>query len=98
MPPRKDGRPRGGYLPGHFGEPAGWGDALIGVTAPFVAIATARRWRGWRAIATLWSPHSLRNPASIFEWGTGNVGVRAGGNLLREFWPDVKSVFHKTKK
>jgi hypothetical protein len=50
------------------------------------------------AIATLWSPHSLRNPASIFEWGTGNVGVRAGGNLLREFWPDVKGIFRKNKK
>jgi hypothetical protein len=47
------------------------------------------------AIATLWSPKSLRNPASIFEWGTGNVGVRAGGNFLREFWPDVKSMFRK---
>jgi hypothetical protein len=50
------------------------------------------------AIATLWSPHSLRNPASIFEWGTGNVGVRAGGNFLREFWPDVKSIFRKKPK
>jgi hypothetical protein len=47
------------------------------------------------AIATLWSPRSLRNGASIVEWGTGNVGVRAGGNLLREFWPDLKSVFRK---
>jgi hypothetical protein len=47
------------------------------------------------AIATLWSPQSLRNPASIVEWGTGNVGVRAGGNFLREFWPDVKSIFRK---
>jgi hypothetical protein len=47
------------------------------------------------AIATLWSPHSLRNPKSIFEWGTGNVGVRAGGNFLREFWPDVKGLFKK---
>jgi hypothetical protein len=49
------------------------------------------------AIATLWSPRSLRTPASIFEWGSGNVGVRAGGNFLREFWPDVKSVFQKKK-
>jgi hypothetical protein len=49
------------------------------------------------AIATLWSPRSLRNPESIFEWGTGNVGVRAGGNFLREFWPDVKSIFKKSK-
>ena len=50
------------------------------------------------AIATLWSPRSLRTPGSIFEWGTGNVGVRAGGNLVREFWPDVKSIFHKKSK
>jgi hypothetical protein len=49
------------------------------------------------AIATLWSPRSLRNPASIFEWGSGNVGVRGGGNFLREFWPDVKSVFRRSK-
>jgi hypothetical protein len=49
------------------------------------------------AIATLWSPRSLRNPESIFEWGTGNVGVRAGGNFLREFWPDVKGLFRKSK-
>jgi hypothetical protein len=47
------------------------------------------------AIATLWSPPSLRTTGSIFKWGTGNVGVRAGGNLVREFWPDVKSIFRK---
>ena len=47
------------------------------------------------AIATLWSPHSLRTPGSIFGWGTGNVGVRAGGNLVREFWPDIKGAFRK---
>jgi hypothetical protein len=47
------------------------------------------------AIATLWSPSSLRTPGSIFGWGTGNVGVRAGGNLVREFWPDLKRVFKK---
>lgn len=50
------------------------------------------------AIATLWSPRSLRTAGSIFQWGTGNVGVRAGGNMIREFWPDVKSIFHKKTK
>jgi hypothetical protein len=50
------------------------------------------------AIATLWCPRSLRTPGSIFEWGTGNVGVRAAGNLFREYWPDVKSVFHKKQQ
>jgi NAD(P)-dependent dehydrogenase (short-subunit alcohol dehydrogenase family) len=46
---------RDGLLSSRFGEPAGWGDALIGVTAPFVAVAAARQWRGWRTIATVWN-------------------------------------------
>jgi hypothetical protein len=61
------------------------------------AYATLANDYGSWAIATLWSPRSLRNPASIFEWGTGNVGVRAGGNFLREFWPDLKGIFRKSK-
>lgn len=47
------------------------------------------------AIATLWCPPSLRTPRSIFGWGSGNVGVRAAGHLITEFWPDVKSWFRK---
>lgn len=50
------------------------------------------------AIATLWCPPSQRNARSIFGWGTGNVGVRAAGHLVTEFWPDVKGWFHKKKK
>jgi hypothetical protein len=46
-------------------------------------------------IATLWSPHEFRTPGSIFEWGSAGVGVVAGTNLLKEFWPDIKGVFHK---
>jgi hypothetical protein len=61
------------------------------------AYATLANDYGSWAIATLWSPRSLHGPESIVEWGTGNVGVRAGGNFLREFWPDIKSVFHKNK-
>jgi hypothetical protein len=47
------------------------------------------------AIATLWSPREFRNAESIFEWGTAGVGVSAGTNFLREFWPDLKSIFRK---
>jgi hypothetical protein len=47
------------------------------------------------AIATLWSPREYRNAESIFEWGTAGVGVSAGTNFLREFWPDLKSIFRK---
>jgi hypothetical protein len=46
---------RDGWLPHVFGDPAGWGDAFIGVTAPFVAFVVARRARGWRGIATVWN-------------------------------------------
>jgi hypothetical protein len=49
------------------------------------------------AIATLWSPRELRTAGSIFEWGSAGLGGMAGANLLKEFWPDVKGVFHKKK-
>ena len=56
----------------------------------------ANAYGSW-AIATLWSPREFRNPGSIFEWGSAGVGVVAGTNLLREFWPDIKGVFHRKK-
>ncbi|MGD0525354.1 MAG: hypothetical protein ABSE49_09435 [Polyangiaceae bacterium] len=46
---------RGGLLPLVFAAPAGWGDAFIGVTAPLVALAVARRSAGWRTIAIAWN-------------------------------------------
>jgi hypothetical protein len=54
----------------------------------------ANAYGSW-AIATLWSPRELRTPGSIFEWGSAGVGVGAGTNLLKEFWPDIKRVFKK---
>jgi hypothetical protein len=52
---------------------------------------------GTAVIATAWSPREYRTPGSIATRGaTGMAGV-AGGNLLREYWPDFKSLFH-TKK
>jgi len=57
----------------------------------------ANAYGSW-AIATLWSPREFRNPTSIFEWGSAGMGVSAGTNLAREFWPDIKSIFHKKKK
>lgn len=47
------------------------------------------------AVATLWSPREFRTAGSIFEWGSAGVGVTAGTNLIKEFWPDIKGVFHK---
>ena len=54
----------------------------------------ANAYGSW-AIATLWSPREFRNPGSIFEWGSAGVGVSAGTNLAKEFWPDLKHLFHK---
>ena len=57
----------------------------------------ANAYGSW-AIATLWSPREFRNAESIFEWGSAGLGVSAGTNLAREFWPDIKSIFRKKKK
>jgi hypothetical protein len=54
----------------------------------------ANAYGSW-AIATLWSPREYRNAASIFEWGSAGMGATAGLNFLREFWPDLKSVFRR---
>lgn len=54
----------------------------------------ANAYGSW-AIATRWSPRELRTPGSIFEWGSAGVGVSAGTNLLREYWPDFKGIFKK---
>ena len=56
----------------------------------------ANAYGSW-AVATLWSPHEFRNARSIFEWGSAGVGVSAGTNFAKEFWPDLKGIFHKKK-
>ena len=61
------------------------------------AWSTAANAYGSWAVATLWSPRQYRSGVSILEWGTEGMGSIAGFNLAREFWPDVKSLFHKSK-
>jgi len=56
----------------------------------------ANAYGSW-GLATLWSPREFRNAGSIFEWGSAGVGVTAGTNLAREFWPDIKKIFRKKK-
>lgn len=57
----------------------------------------ANAYGSW-AIATLWSPREYRSAGSILEWGTAGMGVSAGTNLAREFWPDIKGIFRKKKQ
>ena len=56
----------------------------------------ANAYGSW-AIATLWSPREFRNAGSIFEWGSAGVGTVALTKFVKEFWPDLKGVFHKKK-
>jgi len=72
---------------------------------------TARRQDGWRtpawslaanaygswAIATLWSPREYRTAVSIAEWGSSGMGTFAVSNFAREYWPDIKGIFHRKK-
>jgi hypothetical protein len=62
----------------------------------FAWSSAANAYGSW-AVATLWSPRHYRSAASILEWGTEGMGTMAGFNLAREFWPDVKSLFHKSR-
>jgi hypothetical protein len=48
-----------GTLPGAFALPAGIGDIAVGIAAPFVAAAVARRGRGHLALATIWNVAGL---------------------------------------
>jgi hypothetical protein len=60
-----------GQLPPHFALPAGWGDVAIGVTAPAVALALARRNRGAAAVAVLWNVIGLVDLVVAIGMGTG---------------------------
>jgi uncharacterized protein (DUF2141 family) len=44
-----------GRLPGEFAIPAGWGDVLIGASAPIVAWLYRRDATRWRGLAVLWN-------------------------------------------
>jgi len=56
----------------------------------------ANAYGSW-GIATLWSPREYRTAASIAEWGSSGMGTFAVSNLAREYWPDIKGVFHRKK-
>jgi hypothetical protein len=66
------------------------GSRTVALSMPAVAYGS------W-AIATLWSPREFRNAGSILRWGTAGMGSAAGANMAKEFWPDLKGVFHKRK-
>jgi hypothetical protein len=60
-----------GQLPAHFAIPAGWGDVAVGLAAPLVALALARRIAGSRALATGWNVFGLLDLVVAVGMGTG---------------------------
>jgi hypothetical protein len=60
-----------GQLPAYFAQPAGWGDIFVGLTAPLVALALARRVAGARALAVAWNAFGLLDLMVAVGMGTG---------------------------
>jgi hypothetical protein len=60
-----------GKLPAHFALPAGWGDIFVGLTAPLVGLALARRVHGARALAVSWNAFGLLDLVVAVGMGTG---------------------------
>ena len=60
-----------GQLPAHFAEPSGWGDVAVGLAAPLVALALARRVAGSRALAAGWNVLGLLDLVVAVGMGTG---------------------------
>jgi hypothetical protein len=60
-----------GSLPARFALPAGLGDAVVGLAAPFVAVALARRVPGSRALALTWNTLGVIDLVTAIGLGTG---------------------------
>lgn len=57
---------------------------------PTIGLARLADVYGSWAIATMWNPPDQRKPWKIAGNGTFGLTIKAGGNVFREFWPDVK--------
>lgn len=60
-----------GQVPAHFALPAGWGDILVGLTAPLVALALARRTAGAVPFAVAWNVFGLLDLVVAVGMATG---------------------------
>src|SRR6476661_3596319 len=84
-----------GQLPGHFAEPAGWGDIFVGLTAVPVALALGRRVAGARTLAGAWNVLGLLDLVVAVGMGTGflapylmpGVGSRLGAAAAMGVFP-----------
>jgi hypothetical protein len=70
-----------GQLPSYFALPAGWGDIVVGLSAPLVAFALARNVRGSRTIAIGWNVFALLDLVVAVGMGTGFLAPVLAPNL-----------------
>ena len=68
-----------GRLPAPFALSAGWGDIIVGATAPFVAWLAARQAVGWRVAVWLWNGLGILD---LFA-AVGLGAVTAAGSPVR---------------
>lgn len=47
------------------------------------------------AVAQQWSPDSVQSFRSFLLWGSVGMAFKAGSNVAREFWPDVRRKYFK---
>lgn len=75
-----------GLLPGLFAWPAGLGDVLVGLAAPFAAVSMMRGASGWRRRAV------LLNVAGLLDFaGAVGTGLLTSSSALGLFAGDVTS-------
>lgn len=58
-----------GRVPGAFANPAGWGDVLVGVSAPIVAALYRRDAAKWHGLAVFWNLFGLADLAVAITAG-----------------------------
>lgn len=62
---------------------------------PTIGLARLANVYGSWAIATTWNPPDQRNVFRIAKYGSLGLSLKAGSNVFREFWPDVKRLWKR---
>lgn len=47
----------------------------------------------WAIATEWWEPKSEQGVGKIMLWGGVGMGVKAGANIVKEFWPDARKAF-----
>ncbi len=48
----------------------------------------------WAIASQVWEPPSEQRASRVLLWGSVNLAIDGGGNLVKEFGPDLKKKFH----